>query len=218
MNHRVPNYVAFFMGLALVLGMSASSVQASISLTLGSYNVQAQSSDPGLVVETAKLLTEPYSFNLAVGEWISVPLFEIWTNETANNPDDSVGKPISVDFSFTEPKPDFGGSVDGETSAVTGFIIIVPYSAGAVDWDGSTYLNFGPNGDGLLKISLSDEVFNGGLLDGFRPGREHGATVNAKFKLLAEPTAVPEASSILVWSVIGLAVGLVAYRHQKRTA
>lgn len=214
MNHWAPKCIGCFTGAALVFGLCASSAQASISLTLDSYNVQGLSSDPGLVVETANLLPQPYTFDLEVGEWTLVPLFRIWTDEGAHNSDDSVEKPISVDFSFSKPEPAFGGGVNGGSSAVTGLLLFFPYSAGLVDWDGSTLLNIGPNGDGLLRISLSDEYFNGSLIGNFAPGEKHGATVNAKFKLLAEPTAVPETSSLLVWSVIGLGVGLVAYRHQ----
>lgn len=207
-----------FLSLAVAVGVWASPSHASISLTLDSYNVQGLNSDPGLVVETSNLLPQPYTFDLSVGQSITVPLFRIWTDETAHNPDDSVQRPISVDFSFTKPEPAFGGSVDGGTSAVTGFVWIFPYSAGHVDWDGSSNLSFGPNGDGLLRVSLSEEYFNGSLVGGFKPGEKHGSTVKAKFKLLAEPTVVPETSSILVWSVIGLGVGLVAYRHQRLAA
>lgn len=202
------------LSLAIVVGLWASPAHASISLTLDSYDVDGLDSDPGLVIETAKLLPQPYSFDLEVGESITVELFDIWTNESAHNLDDSVQKPISVDFLFSEPAPAFGGSVDGGTSAATGTIIVIPFSAGLVEWDGVSQLFFGPNGDGILEVTLFDEYFNGSLIGGFDPGRENGATINAEFKLLAEPTAVPEMSSIIVWSFIGLGVGLVAYRRQ----
>jgi hypothetical protein len=62
-------------------------------------------------------------------------------------------------------------------------------------------LVFGPNNDGILRIALSDAIFNVGL---FGLG-SCGAVVDATFTLAAEPTqAVPEPSSTMVWGGLGL--------------
>lgn len=215
----------------LALSLSAAA-QASIQFGLSDYSVTAQSSDPGLVIQTAKLLNTPgttYEFTLdGINDFHVVDLFDIWTEETTVNPaEDTVAKPISVAFSFIAPPPSFGGSNTGETEGVRGIFfflgfIPVPYGEALVEWDGPVVFNFGPNNDGALQVSLTDVSFNSGLGYGtLTPGREHGATVAAKFKLLAEPTPglggsvpgnAPEPGSIAVWAIIS-ALGLFAVRR-----
>lgn len=161
---------------AFALCAAASSVASAAVQFSGSYQVNALSSDPGLVVHTAKL-ADPLNFMLnAPGDTFTVDLFDIWTDETvANGQDDFAPAGISVDFSFVTPLS--SGSVTGTTMA--GTILIA--SGGVLSWDGPTIIDFG-NG-GKLWVSLSDEIFNVGPGLDLTPGREHGATVKAKFKL-----------------------------------
>jgi hypothetical protein len=196
--------------VAAGVAVAAMPAQASISFTLDNYTVSANSG-AGLVVQTADVLSQPYGFDLdGVGDSVTVDLFEIWTPEQQLDLDDVFPQVISVAFDFIAPQPSFGGLSTGVTGAAT----ILIGSGGYLSWDGPIVLNFGPNGDGQLQISLSNEIFNPWFGTNFRPGQAYGATVEAEFTLLAEASApvVPEPTTILVWSGLAL-MGLVAGRR-----
>ena len=59
---------------------------------------------------------------------------------------------------------------------------------GVLTWTSPIDFAFGVGG--LLEVSLTNEVFNTGLF-GLKPGERKGATVQANFTLIKEPTAVP---------------------------
>ena len=195
--------------LSLVFGLA--SVAQAVQLKLDSYDVTLNSSDPGLVVHWAPIAIPPVVNNLIVGVPISFALFEIWTDESAVNKDDKNPKPIDVSFNFTEPGPAFGGSVDGTTEGkkccFTGF-----FQGGSVEWDGPSYLSFGPLGDGLLKISLSDEDFNWGKWWGTKPGERYGAVVDVTLKLKREASPVPEPGTVLLLGSGIMGLGLWRWR------
>jgi hypothetical protein len=166
-----------------VLGASSGASAVSFS---GSYQVNALSSDPGLVIQTQEL-ADPLNFVLAnPGDWYSVDLFKIWTDEGDVGNDDQVPAPISVDFSFSAPPS--SGAVTGIT--VGGGLL---FQEGRVEWDGPEIISFG-NG-GQLKVRLSDEDFNWGIF-GLSEGYKHGATVKAKFELISNSVAVPLPASL----------------------
>lgn len=199
--------------VATGIAVAATPAQASISFTLDGYNVSANSGG-GLIIQTADALSQPYSFDLdAVGDSVTVDLFEIWTPEQQLDLDDIFPQAISVTFDFSAPPPPFDGSSTGLTGAAT----ILLGSGGYLTWDGPIVVNFGPNGDGQLQISLSNEIFNPWFGTEFRPGQDYGATVEAEFTLLAEASApvVPEPTTILVWSGLAL-MGVVAGRRFMR--
>jgi hypothetical protein len=213
----------FILSQLLLLAIVCCPAHASI-FELDDYTISAHSSDPGLVIETSDLLGEPYEFDLAtVGSSTTVDLFRIWTNETVvNGGEDTDAKPISVDFSFIAPPPEFGGTSTGETDGLRGFVFIIPFGAGSLVWDAPLELAFGPLSDGLLQIELSNAIFNAGLgFGGLTPGESHGATVEATFTLLAEATGlpgppgggvVPEPATAFVWSALAALGLLVAIR------
>jgi hypothetical protein len=176
----------------------ASSASAT-SFTLTSYTVNATVTDPGLVVFVNHVLPEPFSFDLAgVGDSLTVPLFELGTDETwVNFPDDWVKYPISVAFSFSVPPPPFGGTSTG----VTGGIQLLLIDFGYVNWDGPAILDFGTNGQ--LRVSLSDEWF---LVPGSRQ-------VSATFELVRDDIPVPEPATLVL---LGTGLLGVAVRWRRR--
>ncbi len=199
--------VTFAAGLAIFAG-AASVASAAVQFT-GGFEVSALSSDPGLVVKTAKV-AQQLNFSLAgPGAYTYINLFDIWTDErTANFSDDFTPAEIRVDFSFSAPLS--SGSVTGTT--VAGTILIA--SAGVLTWDHPTEINFGDGG--RLWVSLTDEIFNGGLGLGLTPGRSHGARVQAKFKLKSEPLSVVPLPAML--PAFAVAVSSFALIRRRRSA
>lgn len=217
--------LALVFGLAIVAGPQAD---AAVDFELGSYIVSGLTSDPGLLIQTQQLLSQPSNFSLSVGgSSHTVDLFRIWTDEAVINVDDLIPQNISVLFDFSQPS--FGGSSQGATTGSAAFWILGTSGAGSVSWTNPLLLNFGPNSDGVLSITLSNENFNAGsgLFNysfPLTPGYAHGATVKATFALLQDPSAAappgadaPEASSIAIWSFLVCAVSMVAIYQRRAT-
>ena len=185
---------------AFLAVVGASSMASAVGFS-GSYQVNAHNSGPGLLIQTQEL-ADPLNFALAnPGDFYTVDLFKIWTEETdVEWGEDTLPRSISVDFDFTAPPS--SGSVLGTT--LGGSIIITEW--GSVTWAGPEVIDFG-NG-GKLRITLSDETFNKGLF-GLKHGRDHGAIVEAKFKLISDSVAevpLPASLPLLMAALGGLAV------------
>ena len=185
--------------LSLAIGLAGAALtalptDADATVFEGTFSVTANTSDPGLVINTFALgggsFTTP---DILEGGTHNFNLFQIWTNESTVNSDDTVAKPISVQFSFTAPPPLFGGTVEGDTDGISTLFGSIQY--GQVSWDGPLTLNYPGGGDGALKITLSNETFNFGLF-GLHEGSGHGATVKASFKNVSDPSPVPEPASL----------------------
>ncbi len=187
--------------------VTGSSMASAVNFS-GSYDINALSSDPGLVIATHKL-ADPLNFALnSPGAMYTIDLFDIWTDETAINSDDEMHAGISVDFDFFAPPT--AGSVTGTTFG--GSVLI--FSGGKVEWNGPQVLDFGNQGQ--LQISLSDETFNVGVFGNTAPGQKHGATVKAKFTLVSDSVAVPLPASLpLFMAALG---SLAVLRRRTRVA
>jgi len=90
------------MAIVVAVLLFAGFVHAE-TFTLNGYDITANNSDPGLVVQTRAVQLTPTSWNLNIGESVTFDLFKIWTDETTVNPDDLLAKPISVAFTWTDP-------------------------------------------------------------------------------------------------------------------
>ena len=189
---------------AVFLAVAGASTIASAVSFSGSYQVSAHHSGDGLLIQTQEL-ADPLSFVLKnPGDMYTVDLFEIWTDEKDVGRDDKARKSISVDFDFTAPLA--MGSVHGKT--VGGSIILAEW--GKVTWAGPEIIDFG-NG-GKLQISLDDAKFSKGLL-GLWPGRDHSATVGAKFTLVSDSVAeVPLPASLPLLAAALGGLGLLRRR------
>lgn len=194
-----------FRGRTVWVCLAVMSLAASLQATtvynvdVDHSSVSAHSSGPGLLIGTSIIVPDGYSFSLDnVGDSHTFGFFRIWTTEDWVNPgEDTVAKPITATLAFSIPLA--SGTVDGSTVGlrvgVGGY-----YQAGKVTWNGPTIVDCE---SGQFQISLSDEVFNEGVLWGGLGCK--GATVEAtvsQISVVPVPTAA--ASGLLVLGLAAL--------------
>lgn len=199
------------------IGLVGAVGSAQAILIGGSYNVDVNDLDPGLVVETSDLYDNPFTFELVdVGDTLTVDLFKIWTDETWVNPDDREKIEGSVYWAFTSPSP-AGGSSTGITYGAS----YVISQKGVLEWDSPATITFGDGSE--LKITLTDELFNWGF-GGLKEGEGSGATVQATFELASLGTgsvpgaSVPEPAALGLFGFGLAAVGLARRRRRETPA
>lgn len=187
--------------------MMLSAHQAQALIVEGSYTVNVSNSDPGLVVHTQNVFTNPFSVNLTPGVTKKVDLFKIWTNETSvNYNEDNVPRSASVDWVFTAPV----GGASSAGASKGGYFWFFQY--GAIEWDNPTIVTFA-NG-AKLKVRLSHEIFNAGVL-GLTPGYDYGAMVTAKLKLIKKGIDIPEPGALALLSTGLLGMGILLRRRRR---
>lgn len=211
-----------FLAIAAVVALLATT-DAHAAIELTSFNVASHSSGPGLLVSTAPISGPTTLAVNNVGDSVLVDLFRLWTDETSVNVgEDTVAKNISVNFNFKFGSESFAGLVNGQTAGIAGVFLFVPFGAGVVDWATPVDVAFGTTGK--LRIEFLDQLFNADFGFGdLSPGQAHGATVKAKFTLLAngalpvEPGALnaPEPATLVVWTGLGLAAVATGTRRRR---
>jgi hypothetical protein len=154
------------------------------------------------------------AFVLDDGQSFTFRFFDIWTDETSVNDDDTVSRPISATLNFSVP--DFYAEIGGDTVGVS-FLGII--QAGKVIWDdpAPTFTA----GDRKFSIDLSNETFNLGLF-GLNGGEHYGASVDATVTQIGSyapspTTAVPDSGGTVF--LLGLSLlAFEAYRRSMRTS
>jgi len=200
------------LSLAAIAAAVCTASAANATTFAGTFDVTANQDaglNGGLVIDASP---NPGSFNFNlnnVGSSTTVNLFTIWTSETALNSDDFAHKPISVDFSFTQPTS-FDGSVGGTTTGDSTFVLIGFLENGSVNWNDPVNFSFG-NG-GVLQVNLNNASFNTGF-DALDPGKSEGAQVKATFKLIHASAAVPEPAT---WAMMIGGFGMTGAMLRRR--
>lgn len=150
-------------------GFLLFSIAGHSTIVKASYSVDANAADPGFKIQTAGVVDNPFTFDLAIGSHYTFDLFRIWTDETAvNEDDDTASKPISVHFNFLLPAV-FAGEVDGGTDGYRdsehffGFEVSEFYQGGELAWNAPADLFFSPQNSGHLLVALS----NNGIFQSF---------------------------------------------------
>ncbi|MHB9878924.1 PEP-CTERM sorting domain-containing protein [Pacificimonas sp. ICDLI1SI03] len=207
--------------LPFLLASAIAVPAAAVPVEIGSFDVDTQSSDPGLVIQTAPLATPlPYFVgNLAQGESTVVELFGIWTDESSISLDDYL--PGSASFSITLSQPGGSGSIGGTSLAIT---IPFLFSEGVLTWDNNGIFDIAYGNGGIIQVDLTDATFNRQACSGFfnlncgelNEGELFGDIVDGKFTNLIDggPLELVPAPGALGLLGVGL-LGLGAARRRR---
>ena len=167
---------------AATLLLTSPAPAVPLNYTIGSGSVTANTTEPGLVINTA---VDPSvagtSVTLDDAGTYTFSFFNIWTNEPKIKADDLAPLPISATLNFTDPFT--GATIDGIT--VGGKWLQGLSQWGQVNWDGPVTVNV--PGDRSFEISLSDATFNYGF-GGLNEGTLCGATVSATITQISSVT------------------------------
>ena len=210
----------FIAAIAATAGLAFAAQASATVFTLDKITVTSHGPGDGNGLEVgiiSHIPLEGLTFDLKAEDPQTFDLFTIYSDEgTVNAGEDTVAKPISVDFDFSAPFPNDVGPVDGATNGVRQLFGLIQY--GKLTWEdgGQTEFTWGvPGNTGLMLITLSQGDFGAGPIH----GPFFGYTVRATFDWDRDPvvTAVPEpATWALMIGGFGLAGG--ALRRRRTTA
>ena len=170
-------------------------------------SVSANTGDPLLISTSFVSGLSDVQFNLNDGESHTFGFFKIWTTEGNVGNEDKAPVAISATLDFDNPlngNADFLGVTFGGT-ANWGF-----NQWGEVTWNAPVTLQ---SGGFKFEVSLSDEVFNSGILWGLDEGKRSGAIVQATVKQIS--SNVPDSGSTVALMGLSLVVvGAIARRRR----
>lgn len=201
--------------VALVVGVLAvANAPAAHAMPIVVHHaVSVNAVDPGLVVHTLDIASNPYVDNLTLGVPVTLDLFRIWTNETAVSlGEDNIFKPAVVLWTFLSPLG--GGLTTGFTHGTTFFGL---FDSAEVLWGGPTVVDFA-NGAQIM-IWLSNAQFNAASLStlffDLTPGIAYGANVEATLLMTRPPLGSPVPEPAIV-TLLMLGLPWVARRSWRR--
>jgi hypothetical protein len=192
--------LAFFIASA----MSTQALQYEIGT--GS-TVEANSTDPGLVVGTSLSSTlSGTTFNLNDGGSTTFNFFKIWADEGSVNSDDLTQLPITATLDFLTPT--IGAVVEGVTFGAT--VIWGMGDHGVLKWDAPVTVAVA---DRTFEVALNDVIFSKGLFDLSNDSSWVKATVTQISSSAA--ASVPDGGATMLLLGVGIAALGVFRRVQK---
>ena len=213
MRFPPPKPVSLFALLLICLGFAPAALAVPEYYELSGGTVTANSTEPGLVINTSVLPSVAgTSFTLNDGGNSTFGFFDIWTDEPSINPDDTKSFAISATLNFLNPLT--GATVNGITFG--GNFMQGLSQWGQVTWNGPVTVNV--PGDRAFSVSLSDETFNWGF-GALHNGMMCGATVSATVSQISSsapdagrPEDTPDRGSTI--ALFGAAMcGIFLARH-----
>ncbi|WP_287986696.1 PEP-CTERM sorting domain-containing protein [Acidiphilium sp.] len=192
---------------AMVFGGAWAATAHADPITFGGTYTVTTSSGLSAYSDSASYLGSPFTLSpLNVGQSVTDNLFTLSASQK------SAGEQsFSVAFDFTKPPPSFGANGSG-TAKVNkqplffGFYFDYIQNQSIHFVNPLIKLNFGPNNDGELDINLLTDSFIGLQLH----------TVEARFTLVKDPTAVPEPGSLVLLGTGLLGLCLISRRNRRR--
>jgi hypothetical protein len=209
---KLRRYTRFALTASLLLLLASPAFATPEHYEIGSGTVTAQTTEPGLVIDTMVKSTLPGTeFTIDNGQSFTFSFFDIWTNEPTINPDDTVSAPISATLNFIDPFT--GATINGITVGGTWFKGLSQW--GQVTWNGPVDVTL--PGDRAFQITLSDATFNYGF-GGLNEGMMCGATVDATVTQISSDSpdigTVPDAGGTAM--LLGIALGGVVLMARGR--
>jgi hypothetical protein len=207
----------FTLAASLLLLLASPALAVPKHYEVGSGSVTANTTEPGLVIETmVKPTVSGTSFTIDNAASFTFSFFDIWTDESTIKADDKVSSAISATLNFIDPFT--GATVNGVTVGGSWFKGLSQW--GEVTWNGPVQVSV--PGDRVFQISLSDVTFNYGF-GGLHEGMMCGATVDATITQISSeggddqrpPSVSDNGSTAMLMGVALCGILLMARRRMR---